>query len=379
MQNSSAVPSSPFNSKNTKPSLLRSLDERINPAAVPGLTHDCLPQGKFQIIPCAELTSISPMSKYLNYDAKLERLNQADRTFICNYRKFEETIRHQERSIFDASLTDHLQNITRKPISVKNETAQVNEVLAYHDWVCGSKKLQQRNHVGANNEASLPRVLVSYEDLFNYCKMRVEDLGMKVWSQSKLCTAILRMLLFIEAKMSIDDGMEAAIMEMRDNTRALLAKAKREADRLVKARPSVDELREQGKLLSFIELVKVFQKQVSQFMRFADQSVCANEYQSNKHAALHGISFSASSFVKEWRVDVLVKNFKRTKQMRQVIGAMLPDETLRLAVISTLLKVPLRKGEFEACTIDMTTMPWRLKLSADDRKSGQPINNSLSR
>jgi hypothetical protein len=215
------------------------------------------------------------MSKYLNYDAKLERLNQADRTFICTYRQFEEKIRHQERSIFDASLTDHLQNIKRKPISVKNETAQVNEVLAYHDWVCESKKLQRRNNGSANNETSLPQILVSYEDLFNYCKMRVEGLGMKVWSQSKLCTAILRMLLFIEAKMHINDDMEAAIIKMRDNTRALLAKAKREADRLVKTRPSVDELREQGKLLSFIELVKVCQKQVSHYMRFVDQSVCA--------------------------------------------------------------------------------------------------------
>ena len=76
---------------------------------------------------------------------------------------------------------------------------------------------------------------------------------------------------------------------------------------------------------------------------------------------------------------MLVKNYNRTKQMQQVIGKMLPNETLRLAVISMLLKVPLRKGEFEACTVDTTTTPWRLKLSAEDRKSGQPINNSLSR
>lgn len=207
------------------------------------------------------------MSKYLNYDAKLDRLSQADRTFICKYRQFEEKIRHQERSIFDASLTDHLQNINRKPISAKNESAQVNEVLTYHDWVCESKKLQQTNYDSATDTTSLPQILVSYEDLFSYCKMRVEDLGMKVWSQSKLCTAILRVLLFIEAKMHIDDGMEEAIVEMRNNTRALLAKAKREADRLVKARPSVDELREQGKLLSFVELVKVCQKQVSNVMR----------------------------------------------------------------------------------------------------------------
>ena len=227
-------------------------------------------------------------TKYLNYDAKLERLNQADRTFMCKYRKFEEGIRHQELSIFDASLTDHLQNIKRKPISVKNETAQVNEILAYHDWVCESKKLQQ-----TDISVSLPQILVSYEDLFNYCKMRVEDLGMKVWSQSKLCTAILRMLLFVEAKVHIDIDEEEAILseaiaEMRNNTRALLAKAKREADRLVKERPSVDELREQGKLLSFIELVKVCKKQVSQYnMRFASKECVFH----NMHKSKPLISF----------------------------------------------------------------------------------------
>ena len=88
--------------------------------------------------------------------------------------------------------------------------------------------------------------------------------------------AILRMLQFMEAgeidfnnNNDDDDNddygfqMDNAITEMRENTRALLAKAKRESDRSIKDRPSVDELREQGKLLSFVEVAKVCQRQVS--------------------------------------------------------------------------------------------------------------------
>ena len=75
----------------------------------------------------------------------------------------------------------------------------------------------------------------------------------------------------------------------------------------------------------------------------------------------------------------MVKNLQRTKHLQKVLLPMLQNEILRLAVISTLLKYPMRKGEIEACTIDMATTPWRLKLSMDDRKSGQSINNSLSR
>lgn len=66
--------------------------------------------------------------------------------------------------------------------------------------------------------------------------------------------------------MQVGDDVKEAIMEMRDYSRALLAKAKREQVRLNKGRPSVDELREQGKMLSFTELAKVCQKQVSYFV-----------------------------------------------------------------------------------------------------------------
>jgi len=89
--------------------------------------------------------------------------------------------------------------------------------------------------------------------------------------------------------------------------------------------------------------------------------------------------FCALFFVKQSRVDFLVNNYKRTEQTQKVLGAMLPNETLRLAVISMLLKAPLRKGELEACVIDKKSRQWRFKVSADDRKSGQPINNALSR
>ncbi len=78
-------------------------------------------------------------------------------------------------------------------------------------------------------------------------------------------------------------------------------------------------------------------------------------------------------------MKLLVENHKRSKETQQVIDQMLPGEAMRLAVISTIITCPMRKGEFEACAIDMTTTPWRLKLSAEDRKSGQSINNRLSR
>ena len=84
-------------------------------------------------------------------------------------------------------------------------------------------------------------------------------------------------------------------------------------------------------------------------------------------------------FTQTSRVELLLKNRKRTKQTEEVMGGILPKEIARLSVISSLLKLPLRKGEFERIRIDMTTRLWRLKLSAADRKSGQPIDKTLSR
>ena len=108
------------------------------------------------------------MSKQLSYDAKMERLRPSDRQFICKYKHFEEKIRTQDRSVFNASLTDHLKNIKRTPISPKNEVAQINEVLAFHDWVSECRKLKQgkrRNNDNAH-DVSLPKILVSYHGEF---------------------------------------------------------------------------------------------------------------------------------------------------------------------------------------------------------------------
>ena len=91
------------------------------------------------------------------------------------------------------------------------------------------------------------------------------------------------------------------------------------------------------------------------------------------------VSCRKTRFMKTSRVELLLKNRKRTKQAEQVMGAILPKEISRLAVISMLLKLPLRKGEFEGLRIDMATRRWRLKLSAGDRKSGQSIDKTLSR
>jgi len=169
------------------------------------------------------------MPRVTIYKARFSRLYGEDQRLIKKYRRFESEIRRHDRSIFDAYLEEHLENIRRRPIRKKSEARQVNAVLAYHEWVCESKKLEQEN-----DSAYMPlrQALVSYKDLFHYCKMRVGHLGMKAWSQNKICTAIIRMLEFIAAEMDVDAGMEKAITEMRNNTRALLAKAKREAVRL---------------------------------------------------------------------------------------------------------------------------------------------------
>eukprot|EP00985_Skeletonema_marinoi_P024721 scaffold17461_cov148-Skeletonema_marinoi.AAC.1 len=279
------------------------------------------------------------MSKEERFQEKLERLSRADQRFILEYKDFEEKIRQHEQSIFGGSLEDHLLSVKRKPIGTRTEEGQISAVLAYHDWVCSTKQL-----VRYNAYVSLPEVLVSYDNLYHYCKMRVEELGLKVYSQHVICIGILRKLQFMEADEQLDEEMKGEIATMKDKTQILVAAAQRELDKFREERPSVDELREKGEMLSITDLAKVCQKQAS-------------------------------------RVEVLVNNHNRTKQTRtrEVVGKMLPKEILRLAVISMLLKMPLRRTEFESFAIDMTTRRWRLKLSAEERKSGYSINKTLSR
>lgn len=149
----------------------------------------------------------------------------------------------------------------RKPISKISERQQINSVLSYHDWVCKSKQL-----LAGSTYVTLPQVLVSYDDVFHYSKMRVEELGQRTWSQSKLCRAINRMLQFIEAESEVDEEMKGKIASMREKTNALIAAAQRDVERFIKERPSVDELREKGKMLSLPDLAKICQLQVSRYL-----------------------------------------------------------------------------------------------------------------
>lgn len=127
-----------------------------------------------------------------SFEAKMERLHQEDQNFINGYKRFEGAIRQYRQSIFSGSLEDHLLCVKRKPISEISERQQISSVLSYHDWVCKSKQL-----LAGSTYLTLPQVLVSYDDVFHYSKMRVEELGQRTWSQSKLCRAINRMLQFI--------------------------------------------------------------------------------------------------------------------------------------------------------------------------------------
>ena len=249
------------------------------------------------------------MSKRLTKKEKVERLSPSDQDFIRKYEHYEDKIRAYERSTFSGTLTDHLKIVNVEKISEKSEVAQINEVLSFHHWVC----CEHRAH-----DVSLPKILVSYEDLFAYCKMRVETLRLKIWSQSKLCMAILRMIQFMESgEIDFDDEdgtIEKAILEMKGKTRDLLANAKRESDRETKERPSVDELREQGKMLTINEVVKVCQRQVSE-VETSLGLTCM-------HFLLRVCPSNVTSFaifcLKEWRVKFLVENQNRSKEAQHV-------------------------------------------------------------
>lgn len=190
----------------------------------------------------------------------MERLHRADQRFIYKYKRFEEAIRQHKQSIFSGSFEDHLLSVKRKPISKKSEQIQISSVLSYHDWVCTTK------HLLVGSTVTLAQVLVSYDDVFHYCKMRVEELGQRTWSQTQLCRAINRMLQFIEAEDQIDEEMKGKITSMRENTNAIIAAAQRDEEKFVKERPSVDELRERGEMLSLPDLAKICQLQVSRYI-----------------------------------------------------------------------------------------------------------------
>lgn len=191
----------------------------------------------------------------------MERLHRADQRFIYGYKRFEEAIRQHRQSIFSGSLEDHLLSVKRKPISEISERQQISSVLSYHDWVCTSKQL-----LAGSAYVTLPQVLVSYEDVFHYSKMRVEELGQRTWSQTKLCRAINRMLQFIEAESEVDEEMKGKISSMRKNTNALIAAAQRDVEKFIKERPSLNELREKGEMLSLPDLAKICQLQVSHYL-----------------------------------------------------------------------------------------------------------------
>lgn len=209
------------------------------------------------------------MSYITDYILELiERLHLADQRLVERYQEHEDAIRKHEESIFGGSLEDHLRSVKRKPIGIATEKKLISAVLNYHDWVRTSKQLIDRTAY-----VSLPEVLVSYEDVFYYCKMRVEELDQKTWTQSFLCRAILRMLQFIEVDEEVDEEVKGKITKMREDLNAVIAAARRENMKYIQERPSVDELREKGETLFLTDLVKVCKYQVSYYYNIANPLV----------------------------------------------------------------------------------------------------------
>ena len=197
------------------------------------------------------------------FEDKIKRLSRYDRDLVSKYRQHEENIRINDRCLFQNSLEDHLEYVNKKSITERYERSMLRELINYHEWACTKAKAdgdesRRRKYI----YVPFTEVVVSYENLYEFCRSRAAS-GMIVSSQTKISTAILRILLFIEAKMPIDQDMKRAIAEMRAKTRDLLSKTRKESRKLDKERLSVDELRERGKMISFTEVVKVCQKQVS--------------------------------------------------------------------------------------------------------------------
>ena len=193
-------------------------------------------------------------------EEKIKRLSRYDRDLVSKYRQHEENIRINDRSLFQNSLEDHLEYVNKKSITERYERSMLRELINYHEWAC-TKADGDESRRRKYNYVPFTEILVSYENLYEFCRSRAAS-GMIVSSQTKISTAILRILLFIEAKMQIDKDMKRAIPEMRAKTRDLLSKTRKESRKLDKERLSVDELRERGKMISFTEVVKVCQKQV---------------------------------------------------------------------------------------------------------------------
>ncbi|KAL7543530.1 hypothetical protein ACHAXR_012842 [Thalassiosira sp. AJA248-18] len=245
-------------------------------------------------------------------------------------------LRTQKNSpLLASSIHEHRQQINCREISITGQEEYIKEILRFHGWACLEK--ERRTH-----QVLMTDIILSYDDLYSFCQFR-QKRGNKLWSLNKISQAILSVIKFIKAKRK--QVSVSKLDEMLHDTRALYRSIARSASAELHDRPSLDEQRERGEALSFLDIVKV----------------CEGQH---------------------WRVKILSNFSKRDKlsdDLKEGVRAMLVNEAKNLAVLSTLLKYPTRKVETQKSVIERAGETWRLKLSSSDRKNRrQPINVKLS-
>lgn len=190
---------------------------------------------------------------------------------------------------------------------------------------------------------SLTEILLSYEDLYNYCTFLDQERQVKIRSTRKICQALIRLLKFMRTKGNQFNTSD--VENMLEETRKLGNMIERTAKVSENERPSLCERREQGEALSFMDIVKVWEGQ-------------------------------------HWRVKTLTAFSRRnelTAAVKDCLNVIISNETVRLAILLALLKYPTRKVEVQRSEVVRAGDTWRMKLSASSRKSGRyPIDVKLS-
>jgi len=278
------------------------------------------------------------MSGDIVYRTKESDLCDNDQTLLRRYR-WQKKLEEQKKSPFNASsLKEHKQNIKHKGITKSTEDQSIAELLRYHGWAVMDRECSRAPDV------HLTELVISYADLFEYCKWLEKVRNVKVWTMNKICQAVIGICKFMDSNDIHSNKSE--LDEMINDTRRLYASIGRSANADRNNRPSLCERRERGEALSFLDIVKVHEAQY-------------------------------------WRVNALSKFRKQpnlTLDKKKSIHGLFVVEVEKLSVIQTLLRYPTRNIELKRTEIKQVGETWRLKLSASRRKTGKyPIDVRLSR
>lgn len=271
------------------------------------------------------------MARYEEYATKEEHLHKNDKMLLNKYRAFNERLRRNSQNPFQPHQTirEHQQHLECNSISLTTEKELINELLRFHGWACidvGREEYPQ--------EISLHDLIFSYEDLYRFGVWLTSTRKTMVRTTQRVVQAVISILKFLKAEGSEDENV---VNQAWDQAKKLLAKIARSSENTYD-RPSLCQMRKEGKALSYTDLVFVLKQQKK-------------------------------------RVRYLIERKGEHGSRYEFLNKQLKVEYERLLVLQTLLKFPVRKSEASKIVVEGI----RLKLRADDRKNRKnPINIELS-